>query len=47
MREVDSGQETGMESESGGGDWRPFLFFGRMSFGEESGDSWIDILLVN
>jgi hypothetical protein len=28
-----------MESELGGGDWRPFLFFERMSLSEKSGNA--------
>jgi hypothetical protein len=34
----DRQQGMGVESESKGSDWRPFLFFGRTSFGEESGN---------
>ena len=35
-----------MESELGGGDWRPFLFFGRMSFSGESGNAGTETLQV-
>jgi hypothetical protein len=33
-----------MESELEGGDWRPFLFFGRMNFSEKSGNAVTDTL---
>jgi len=53
MRRVERGlgtgdrqQRMGVESESRGGDWRPFLFFGRMGFGKESGNSRSEILQV-
>ena len=49
MRRVERGLgigNMGVESESRGGDWRPFLFFGRMGFGKESGNSRSEILQV-
>jgi hypothetical protein len=39
-------KRRGMESELGGGDWRPFLFFGRMSFSGESGNAGTETLQV-
>jgi len=47
MRGVERGLgigNMGVESESRGGDWRPFLFFGRVSFDEESGNVLTEIL---
>src|SRR5438477_272550 len=37
-----------MEGDSRGGDWRPFLFFGRVSFSKESGNcvDWNSLILV-
>src|SRR5439155_19116840 len=41
IKDGNRGQATvgiGMEGDSRGGDWRPFLFFGRVSFSKESGN---------
>jgi hypothetical protein len=42
----DTEQGIGMESEFRGGDWRPFFFFGSMSFAEDSGNALTEILIV-
>jgi hypothetical protein len=39
-------QGIGMESEFRGGDWRPFFFFGSMSFAEDSGNALTETLKV-
>jgi hypothetical protein len=48
MREGNRGREQGIdvECESRGGDWRPFLFFGSMSFAEDSGNALTETLKV-